>query len=100
MLLQLLASLQLSLPLPSLSSHVLAQMWDLPHSYNSIVFKIRMQRKVLLVQQVCTCAHLGVDELLNVWSIPTASLPVSNSPLDCLYNQTHDLELLRDIKKL
>ena len=55
---------------------------------------------MLLIQQICSCAHLGVDELLNVWSIPIASLLVSSSPLDCFYNQTHDLELLRDIKDL
>ena len=55
---------------------------------------------MLLVQQVCSCAHLRIDELLNMWSIPTTSLLVSSSPLDCLYNQTHDLELLRDIKDL
>ena len=55
---------------------------------------------MLLVQQISSCAHLRIDELLNMWSIPTTSLLVSSYPFDCLYNQAHEFKLLRDIKDL
>src|SRR3954466_15519162 len=76
-----LASWQLSpsLPSPSLLELVLT-MFILIH-HNLIVFKIWMDGQVFLIQQVCACAHLRVNQLLNMWGISTTPLLISCYPL-------------------
>ena len=53
-----------------------------------------------LVQQICASAHLGVNQLLDLWGIPTTPLLICSCPLDSFNYKAHDFELLWDIKNV
>src|SRR4051812_45861219 len=95
-----LASLQLSpsLPSPSVLVHGLKMVH--PCSSQLHIFKIWMNRQMFLIQKVYACAHLGVNQLLDLRGISTAPLLVCCSPLDCFYHKTHDFEFLWHIKDM
>ena len=79
----------------------LLHIFDVPQKFKVMSLMVETIKRTT-ADQKRSCgyarAHLGVNELLNLWGIPTSPLLVWCCPLDSLYYEAHHFELLRYIK--